>query len=64
MKKKYLSLFMSVILAVSSVVAFSGCGNADKGNKTDGQNTESSDEQVTLRFMWWGMMSDIRLLWM
>ena len=51
MKKKYLSLFMSVILAVSSVVAFSGCGNADKGNKTDGQNTESSDEQVTLRFM-------------
>lgn len=58
MKKKYLSLFMSVILAVSSVVAFSGCGNADKGNKTDGQNTESSDEQVTLRFMWWG--DDVR----
>ena len=58
MKKKYLAVLLSAAMFVTSAAVFTGCGKTEQENKTAGQNTESSDEQITLRFMWWG--DDVR----
>lgn len=58
-KKRYLALFMTMILAVS-VCTLGGCSGKDsEGNGENQQNAEKeNDENITLRFMWWG--DDVR----
>lgn len=54
MKKRYLAMLMAAALAVTSAAAFAGCGDKD----AEGRTEEDSDEEITLRFMWWG--DDVR----
>lgn len=59
MKKRYLAAMMAAMLGVSAVVSFAGCGQKEEKEAAETEQTDGSgDEEITLRFMWWG--DDVR----
>ena len=59
MRKKYVAMIMAAILGISTAFAAGGCGQNDSEEKQGEQgNSEENEEDITLRFMWWG--DDVR----
>lgn len=59
MRKKYVAMMMAAILGISTAFAAGGCGQNDSEEKQGEQgNSEENEEDITLRFMWWG--DDVR----
>ena len=59
MKKKYLAMMMTAVLGIAAVLTVTGCGqNSGEENQGSQKEGEGSEEEITLRFMWWG--DDVR----
>ncbi|OUP83393.1 hypothetical protein B5F07_10465 [Lachnoclostridium sp. An169] len=59
MRKKYVAMMLAAILGISTAFAAGGCGQNDSEEKQGEQgNSEENEEDITLRFMWWG--DDVR----
>lgn len=59
MRKKYVAMMLAAILGISTAFAVGGCGQNDSEKKQGEQgNSEENEEDITLRFMWWG--DDVR----
>lgn len=60
MKRKYFAVLLSAALAITAAFSVTGCGNADPDQEAEKkeQSAENPEEEITLRFMWWG--DDVR----
>ena len=59
MRKKYVPMMLAAILGISTAFDAGGCGQNDSEKKQGEQgNSEENEEDITLRFMWWG--DDVR----
>ena len=60
MKRKYFAVLLSAALAITAAFSVTGCGNTDPDQEAEKkeQSAENPEEEITLRFMWWG--DDVR----
>ena len=58
MKKKYLAMMMTAVLGIATVLTVTGCGQNSGEENQGSQKEEGGEEEITLRFMWWG--DDVR----